>query len=643
MAKKRTPEELARIKARKEFVQSNPELDPAEARKRFFVQTRVRELQKSGADVTRERRAALRQKFLSGDVQRQGFYTPTDVAKFTGSGSTGGSTGSSTSGNTGGSTTKKVVLRNRGMLPTPVPSKGEIIKAPSASAQKGWDAEYGVERSNSNWYERNVAKPLQRYGATNPVGVPGQAAKDVLFGARNLVNETLGSMAATFTNPAINTVAGWVGKKPKLRQAGGVEAAITTAGTILDITTAGGSKPVTTALSKAAQKGSQSLLKKNAVGAATTLSNVARKSKAAIEAAEQVRMSPRVSGLENLTQSGRGVAAPGAFPAKKYSRMKDVYYDLNSGVPADVVSAKKALLKPPGKPSRSTPRVAKKNEPEFISGGLDGTPTFKNPTGTKTPRRKKVTTTETPGGPAVSTKTGKPVKARKAKVQTAESYVAPQTQGTPNAALQEQLQAQADKTIATGLSKAKKTATKKKAATKKSTNPVSKVEEQPWTDRAPASTGEGFKYPPSPWEVRAQRQAQASGAQTAKSLPQIKSAGSTSTTPAKTRPTFRTIFENQKDFDDFMDAGGQGVVKSQTLGVQDTFIRRNRQFIDANRKASAQRALATKVDAAKRKAEVKAINEANGFVRTVVPKSQQALRQPVKKKPASKARKTKKK
>jgi hypothetical protein len=666
MAKKRTPEELARIKARKEFVQSNPELDPAEARKRFFVQTRVQELRKSGADVTRERRAALRQKFLSGDVQRQGFYTPTDVAKFTGSGSTGGSTGSSTSGNTGGSTTKKVVPRNRGMLPTPVPSKGEIIKAPSPAAQKGWDAEYGVERSNSNWYERNVAKPLQRYGATNPVGVPGQAAKDVLFGARNLVNETLGSMAATFTNPAINTVAGLVGKKPKLRQAGALEAAITTAGTIIDIGTAGGSKPLTTALSKVAQKGSQSLLKKNAVGTATTLSNVARKSKAAIEAAEQARMSPRVSGLENLTQSGRGVAAPGAFPAKKYSRMKDVYYDLNAGTPADVVSAKKALLKPPGKPSRSTPRVAKKNEPEFISGGLDGTPTFKNPTGTKTPRRKKVTTTETPGGPAVSTKTGKPVKARKPrtpKAQTAESYVAPQTQGTPNAALQAQLQAQADKTIATGLSKAEAAAhrtvfgpagkpvvadpaitmptmpsvAKPKVKKPKAKKPEVKKsvkltpEEQPWTDKTPASTGEGFKYPPSPWEVRAQRQAQASGAQAPKSLAEVKSAGSTSTTPAKTRPTFRTIFENQKDFDDFMDAGGQGVVRSQTLGVQDTFIRRNRQFIDANRKASAQRALASKVDAAKRKAEVKAINEANGFVRTVVPKSQQALRQPAKK------------
>jgi hypothetical protein len=489
MAKKRTPEELARIKARKEFVQSNPELDPAEARKRFFVQTRVQELRKSGADVTRERRAALRQKFLSGDVQRQGFYTPTDVAKFTGSGSTGGSTGSSTSGNTGGSTTKKVVPRNRGMLPTPVPSKGEIIKAPSASAQKGWDAEYGVERSNSNWYERNVAKPLQRYGATNPVGVPGQAAKDVLFGARNLVNETLGSMAATFTNPAINTVAGWVGKKPKLRQAGALEAAITTAGTIIDISTAGGSKPLTTALSKAAQKGSQSLLKKNMVGTATVLSNVARKSKAAIEAAENLRMFPKVKGLDNLTS-----------PTTKVSN--------KAKVPGEIGGVK--FVKPAANQVVEKVKPVKKAKPVTAA---------------------------------------KPVKATAAK----ETYVAPQTQGTPNAALQAQLQAQADKTIATGLSKAtKKTATKKKAPVKKAAPTKKSVkltpEEQPWTDKTPAPAGKEFKYAPSPWEMRAQRQAQASGAQAPKSLAEVKSAGSTSATPAKARPTFRTVFTEPKRF-----------------------------------------------------------------------------------------------
>ena len=84
MAKKRTPQELERIRQRKEFVQSKPDLDPAEARQRFFVQTRAQELQKSGVEVTKERRAALRQKFASGNVQRTGFYTAGDIAKFTG-------------------------------------------------------------------------------------------------------------------------------------------------------------------------------------------------------------------------------------------------------------------------------------------------------------------------------------------------------------------------------------------------------------------------------------------------------------------------------------------------------------------------------------------------------------------------------
>jgi hypothetical protein len=72
-------------------------------------------------------------------------------------------------------------------------------------------------------------------------------------------------------------------------------------------------------------------------------------------------------------------------------------------------------------------------------------------------------------------------------------------QGTPNAALQAQLQAQADKTIATGLSKAtKKTATKKKAPVKKAAPTKKSVkltpEEQPWTDKTPAPAGKEFKY-----------------------------------------------------------------------------------------------------------------------------------------------------
>jgi hypothetical protein len=393
------------------------------------------------------------------------------------------------------------------------------------------------------------------------------------------------------------------------------------------------------------------------VSAATVASNVARKSKAAIEAAENLRMFPKVKGLDNLTSP----------TTKAPSKTK---------VPGEIGGVKFVKTKP---------------EPEFISGGLDSTPTFKNPVGTKTPRRKKVTITEVPGGPAVSTKTGKPVKARKPKAQTAEPYVSPQTQGTPNAALQAQLQAQADNAIELGLKNTQvvgniKTEVAKRkpsikpdqiifsdevsivkgrvknnqpitdlrsvtpehlSAMKNFRDPVKKqarrktaqknienkipIEAVPYTDKTPVPAGKQFNYPQSPWEARTQRQAQVrtGEAQVPKSLADVKSATPAATSKAKLQ--FRTIFTDQKDFNDFMASGGEGLVKSQSLGVQDNFIRKNKEFIDSNKKTSAQRALAEKVNEAKRKAEVTAINEANGFVRTIVPKSQQALRQPVKK------------
>lgn len=80
MAKKKnfTPQEQQRIKKRIEFVQANPQLDPAEARKRFFVQTRVGELTAAGKEVDRK---ALRQQFTSGNVKRKGFYTEGDLQR----------------------------------------------------------------------------------------------------------------------------------------------------------------------------------------------------------------------------------------------------------------------------------------------------------------------------------------------------------------------------------------------------------------------------------------------------------------------------------------------------------------------------------------------------------------------------------
>ena len=80
--KAKTPKEQALIKKRVEFVQSKPNIPKARARQQFFVQSRAAELQAKGIEVTKEKRAQLRQKFQSGQVQRSGFYTDADRASF---------------------------------------------------------------------------------------------------------------------------------------------------------------------------------------------------------------------------------------------------------------------------------------------------------------------------------------------------------------------------------------------------------------------------------------------------------------------------------------------------------------------------------------------------------------------------------
>jgi len=81
--KQEDPNKVAQRKAeRVAFVKSKPELAPEVARKRFYVQTRANELEAAGKDVDR---AALRAKFESGGVTREGFYTPGDISRFSAS------------------------------------------------------------------------------------------------------------------------------------------------------------------------------------------------------------------------------------------------------------------------------------------------------------------------------------------------------------------------------------------------------------------------------------------------------------------------------------------------------------------------------------------------------------------------------
>jgi hypothetical protein len=126
--KQKNPQVQERINARVNFVKSKPNLDPYEARKRFFVQTRAKELEAAGKPVDRK---ALRQQFDTGKVKREGFYTPADMRKFakgSGTGSTGGVSGSGKSGSssaTGSTSTSSTAKAIKGDEPVRVGMKSK--------------------------------------------------------------------------------------------------------------------------------------------------------------------------------------------------------------------------------------------------------------------------------------------------------------------------------------------------------------------------------------------------------------------------------------------------------------------------------------------------------------------------------------
>lgn len=82
MAKNKPVPDPAKVAQRKAervaFVQSKPNLSPEKAREQFYVQTRAAELTAAGKAVDKK---ALRQKFETGGVTREGFYTPGDKSR----------------------------------------------------------------------------------------------------------------------------------------------------------------------------------------------------------------------------------------------------------------------------------------------------------------------------------------------------------------------------------------------------------------------------------------------------------------------------------------------------------------------------------------------------------------------------------
>ena len=250
--KNKTPQDKALAAKRVEFVKARPNLDPAEARQRFFVQTRAAELTSKGVEITKEKRAQLRQKFQTGNVQRQGFYTPGDLAKIA---------ARNTGGNAGGGDAPQNITKpppstgaNRAAAARSMPGV-RVTQTPQSLAEMKADASMtGVNK----WINENIAKPemaavqrfnernVKQFGSKTPLIV--RTAGGVTRGIGGMALDTSESFNATFINPAVNLIGGLFGKKPNLRQAGPLEATINTADAIATIATFGGSKPLTAAL-----------------------------------------------------------------------------------------------------------------------------------------------------------------------------------------------------------------------------------------------------------------------------------------------------------------------------------------------------------------------------------------------------------
>lgn len=233
-----------RIAERKAFVQARPNLTPAEARKRFYVQTRAAELEAQGKTVDRK---ALRQKFESGKVTREGFYTPQDVQR---AARQNAATTSSTSAN--------------------IPGANVNGRTPDASKTRAYAAVDKVERQAIQkrlTAPKNVSAPRKQTGGTNPVEAAalrltsgeewkkavGKTGRSWLGAGKKILGMASSygeSMQATFVNPAINLAGGAVGRKPNLREAGAGEALLNTADVAATIYTGGVAKGLVPSVGK---------------------------------------------------------------------------------------------------------------------------------------------------------------------------------------------------------------------------------------------------------------------------------------------------------------------------------------------------------------------------------------------------------
>ncbi len=548
MAKKRTPQELARIKARQEFVQSKPELSPAEARKQFFVQTRAQELQKSGVEVTKERRAALRQKFATGNVQRQGFYTPQDIVKFSG-GSSGSATNDSTVNPPKNNSTKRPEIRTNNVLgsnkttPTPTPTIRTSVETPKG--YKGKSPAAGTLKYSKASYQST--KNLQKNAQTYDQIVTGLTKKGFSFEkAQEMATQLPGVYERT--DKAYFEKSG-TGKfvsniKDELYSASGMETF----------------------------RQGQETRKTNEV-------------KGFLQ--EALGVGVMIANVVAITKGAK--TAVGKYNAKKF------------GIPQ----------LGPGK----TTRFENKS-----TAALENKATVEAARGSK--------------GPFLAEPVKIPYKVQAAK---------------DRARVQAQMAAEA-RTSGTKLTGPKATQTAKPVATKttvvkpkgnKGKGGKGKVKDTTTTKAQPDPKLEAKNTQ----VVKNIKTEVAKGqALVPQSLAEVKAAAPKSAPATPSRVPLKNKFNSQQEFNAYWGGAGKGAYNLASIEFKTNFIKLNQKYINTFRAESARKAAQSKILEAQKRAEVQATNIAQGFEpKKIVPKSEQPLRQPVKKQPIKQTKKTKKK
>jgi hypothetical protein len=196
---------------------------------------------------------------------------------------------------------------------------------------------------------------------------------------------------------------------------------------------------------------------------------------------------------------------------------------------------------------------------------------YNNAPGTKKPVRKKPYGVETKGGPVVSPKTGKPLAAKKptaAKPAASKPAAVKKTQA--------QMQAEADKNISGGLSKALKPDA---ASAPKSTGPDMNASNLTFIPAKPTAPKPTTRKPaaarPAAKTTRAKAKA---GSNFNQKVKQVNSGPQTKISPKIKK------YESQEAFDNFMNSGGRDIVAQAARAnpkVGEAFTAANKEFIAA--------------------------------------------------------------